>query len=44
MHSIHLISLVYFTVEPLQKLLQHLQMTIVGSKVHYCPAILHYHQ
>ena len=35
-----LISLVCFTVEPLQKLLQHLQMTIVGSKVHYRPAML----
>ena len=37
---IYLISFVCFTVEPLQKLLQHLQMTIVGSKVHYRPAIL----
>ena len=37
---IHLILLVCFTVEPLQKFLHHLQMTVVGSKVHYCPAIL----
>ena len=36
----NLISPVCFTVEPLQKFPQHLQMTFVCSKVHHCPAIL----
>ena len=34
------IPLVSFTVEPLQKFLQHLLMTIIGSKVCYSPATL----